>query len=360
MENIFIDTSIYEEGQFIGSGTLKTLFDAAKERHVRIILPIITEHEVLGHIQEKINAECAKLKRQLASPLKHIEPLYSKLEDVVKHTETAVEDMKKMFLKQLEVSNIYRLPLQENIDLHSIVESYFRKEPPFSNKKKSEFPDALVLKSLEQWCKENNQTCIVLSNDNDMKSYKSAYLIPREIDEYTMTLTHFIQEGKHQENELNQVSINAYNSLVADTVIKQQISDWVCEQLDNDVLYYAALQIEDINDYSIRNPNIDYIDHSELIGSYDMCLVYKLMVKIVTDIIVNHPDYDTAYYDGEDKQWYFFDDAKETTLTSRLEIAIEFITDQNGDFPELNAINSGKNLSQNKLVNSFNYGRRWK
>lgn len=53
MENIFIDTCIYQEGQFIASGKLKTLFDAAKEGRICILLPDITEREVLAHIEEQ-------------------------------------------------------------------------------------------------------------------------------------------------------------------------------------------------------------------------------------------------------------------------------------------------------------------
>lgn len=57
MQYVFIDTCIYEEGQFVGSGTLKTLYDAAKEGYIRILLPDITEREVLAHIDAKMNAE---------------------------------------------------------------------------------------------------------------------------------------------------------------------------------------------------------------------------------------------------------------------------------------------------------------
>lgn len=66
MQYVFIDTCIYEEGQFVGSGTLKTLYDAAKEGYIRIILPDITEREVLAHIDAKMNAEKEKLEKHLS------------------------------------------------------------------------------------------------------------------------------------------------------------------------------------------------------------------------------------------------------------------------------------------------------
>lgn len=126
------------------------------------------------------------------------------------------------------------------------------------------------------------------------------------------------------------------------------------KQLDNEMLYCTVLQIEEINDYSIEEINVDFSDDSELIGTYDDFLVHSVRVTVFTDVMVNHPNYDTAYYDGEDKQWYFIDDSEETQMTSELDFEIEFITDQNGDSPELELIHSGKKFSQRELEYSMN------
>ena len=68
-ENIFMDTCIYQEGQFFVSGKLKTLFDAAKEGRICILLPDITEREVLAHIEDKLNDEHEKLKKHCSRNL---------------------------------------------------------------------------------------------------------------------------------------------------------------------------------------------------------------------------------------------------------------------------------------------------
>lgn len=355
IQNVFIDTSIYEEGQFVGSGTLKTLYDAAKYGLICILLPDITEREVLAHIDTKMSAEKDKLRRQLSTMMKHLEPLREKLEEVVKQSETAVQEMIYLFLEQLKIANVCRIPLQENLDISSIVDAYFRKEPPFSEKKKSEFPDAFVLKSLELWCKDNKQTCVILSNDNDMLNYKSEYLEPKNKDDYMKSLILRIQEERCKEKEeINRICHNAFLNLCDDVNIRRSISNWVREQLDNEVLYCTALQIEDINDYSINESNIEFFDDLDLVGTYDGCLVHRVAVEVCTDVVVNHPDYDTAYYDGEDKQWYFIDESKNSKLTSVLEFDIEFTTDENGDSLELDSINFGKNLTQRELERSLN------
>lgn len=359
MQYVFIDTSIYEEGQFVGSGTLNTLYDAAKEGYISILLPEITEREVLAHIDAKMNAEKEKLEKHLSSIMKHLEPIRDRLEEIVKQSETAAQEMTDMFLKELKSARVRRLPLQENLDFRSIVDAYFNKKPPFSQKKKSEFPDAFVLKSLEQWCEVNKKSCIVLSNDNDMLSYESEYLKVQKKDEYLKTLTRRIQEDKRKEEEILRICKHAYNNLIADKSIEKEISNWVQEQLDNEILYSTVLQIEEINDYSIGEINVEFSDDSELIGTYFDRLVHSVHVTVITDVMVNHPDYDTAYYDGEDKQWIFIFDAKQTKLTSELDFKIEFITDQNGDFPELESIHSGKNFSQRELEYSLNSRGGW-
>ena len=359
-ENIFIDTCIYQEGQFFVSGKLKTLFDAAKEGRICILLPDITEREVLAHIEEQMNAEHEKLKRQATSMLKHLEPLRKKLDEAVKLSATAAKDMKERFLSQLKTAKVRRIPLQENIDLKAIVDAYFLKKPPFTQKKKSEFPDAIVLKSLETWCKENNEKCIVLSNDNDMQSYSSEYLRHINTDDYLKSLTKRIQqEKKRKEEEIKQICAIAHANLVADSHIQKSISMWIQDQLDNDTIYASALQIEDINDYSIGEPSIDFADEAEMVGTYKGMLVYKVTVMATTEIVVHHPDYDTGYYDGEDKQWYFVNDDVKTTMTSELEFDIEFTTYQEADDPELESINSGRRLSCIELHNSLSYGNTW-
>lgn len=360
MEYIFIDTCIYQEGQFFASGKLRTLFDAAKEGRICILLPDITEREVLAHIEEQMNAEHEKLKRQASSMLKHLEPLCKKLEEAVKLSATAATDMKERFLSQLKTAKVCRIPLQENLDLKAIVDAYFRKDPPFSQKKKSEFPDAIVLKSLETWCKENNEKCIVLSNDSDMQTYSSEYIRHINTDDYLKSLTKRIQqEEKRKEDEIKQICAIAHANLVADSNMQKSISMWIQDQLDNDTIYASALQIEDINDYSIGEPSIDYADEVELVGTYNGMFVYKVSVMVNTEIVVHHPDYDTGYYDGEDKKWYFVNDDVKSTMTSELEFDIEFTTYQDGDAPELESINSGRHLSSKELHNSLSYGNTW-
>lgn len=259
-------------------------------------------------------------------------------------------------MDNVDRSNTLRIPIQDDLDLVSIIDDYFNKKAPFSEKKKSEFPDAIVLKSLEQWCSENNTTCIVLSKDTDMKKFKSERLIYRDDKDYLSGLAARIQQEKTAEEreEAERIERNARTNFSQSKDIVIELSNWVQQQLSDEVLYCSTLQIEDINDYSI-SPNIDIEFGSEclLVGMYKGYLVHRIEVVITSEISVNHPDYDTGYYDGEDKQWYFIDDAKNTDLKSIIKTSVDFTTDENGDFIEIDSINQNKNLSRRELEESL-------
>src|SRR6185369_7921559 len=53
--------------------------------------------------------------------------------------------------------------------LDDIISDYFARRPPFSEKKKAEFPDAIVVASLRAWCVKRNVKAYVVSGDDDLK-----------------------------------------------------------------------------------------------------------------------------------------------------------------------------------------------
>lgn len=160
MQYVFIDTCIYEEGQFVASGTLKTLYDAAKEGYISILLPDITEREVLAHIDAKMNAEKEKLEKHLSSIMKHLEPIRNRLEEIVKQSETAAQEMTDMFLKELKSARVCRLPLQEDLDFRSIVDAYFLKKPPFPQRRSQNFRMLLYLNLLNNGAKSTKSAVL--------------------------------------------------------------------------------------------------------------------------------------------------------------------------------------------------------
>lgn len=55
--------------------------------------------------------------------------------------------------------------------IDDVMDAYFDHRPPFSGKKKAEFPDAVALISLENWALSLGAMIAVVSDDNDWKEY---------------------------------------------------------------------------------------------------------------------------------------------------------------------------------------------
>lgn len=74
----------------------------------------------------------------------------------------------------IETSKI-RVLSNNNVNVDEIFNSYYMHEPPFNIKeeKKYEFPDAFIIKSVDEWCQSSRKRIIVVSKDNDFNGYKS-------------------------------------------------------------------------------------------------------------------------------------------------------------------------------------------
>jgi hypothetical protein len=65
----------------------------------------------------------------------------------------------------------------KGVSLSAVIDRYFAKQPPFSTKKRDEFPDAIALLSLERWAR-NYGPVLVVSGDHDWREFaeQSRYL----------------------------------------------------------------------------------------------------------------------------------------------------------------------------------------
>lgn len=124
--------------------------------------------------------------------------------------------------KQEIISNI-----QDMIDGARAPINSIRKEgqAPFSNKKKSEFPDAISLLALDKWCGDNNHNMYIISTDNDLTDYcadnsRLSYL--SSIDEFIDLL---VSDSEHQHSFI--VSAFLVHGELLEESIKEEIEDFI-------------------------------------------------------------------------------------------------------------------------------------
>jgi hypothetical protein len=164
-EYVFIDTEALRRARFDWNGkALSKLVQFAKEGHLRLLMTDITKREVCNHLQEGL-IEAANAAKKHASVLEQLEAgsIIAILSD--RGAFTKLETAFETFLKATKAIDV---PTAATMD--GIFSDYFARRPPFSEKKKAEFPDAVVIASLRAWCVKRNAKAYVVSGDPDLKA----------------------------------------------------------------------------------------------------------------------------------------------------------------------------------------------
>ena len=156
---ITLDTCILERENFnLENGLLSKFEQFSRTPDVAFIISEIVLREVIAHMEEKTKTAISNYNKALKNGL-----FYRIACDI---TEEKIKSIKKGDEKtDLQIISA------ENINIQQIIKQYFNKIPPFSDKKKEEFPDAIALQSLENWAVKKNKKVLVVSFDKDWQAY---------------------------------------------------------------------------------------------------------------------------------------------------------------------------------------------
>lgn len=171
-----IDTNlIQKEGYNFGQGALHLLPKQLPES-IGLQLPEIVVTEIVKHRMEPVEKAYSGLKGS-ADELHRLTKIdtssvHSSIEQL-----NAMEAAKQLFTKQVHDYAVQCrgavLPTAGASAAESMFADYFAQRPPFgkSEKRKSEFPDAMCLWLLEQYAKEKDTIGVIASDDNGWKEY---------------------------------------------------------------------------------------------------------------------------------------------------------------------------------------------
>lgn len=162
---VFVDTQAFRKAQFDWTGRLLSkLTEFAKETNLQLLITDITKGEVKSQLREGLNDAVASLK-------KHNVVLQQVGAGAIVEAasgDAAFAALESAFEKFLKDTRAIDVPI--TADLRGIFDDYFNHRPPFSEKKKSEFPDAVVISSLLAWCNSRKATAYIVSGDPDLKA----------------------------------------------------------------------------------------------------------------------------------------------------------------------------------------------
>lgn len=180
--NIFIDTSIVIQENYLSGIKLKRLAILGNQGLVKLFFTNIVYNEIFSNIRsdsEKLIQAEKTFVRQLEN--KHrISKNICDLENLTfvnKPFFHFEELMIQKFERFKEFSKIEIVFPRENFDISKLINDYFQCNPPFGLlNKKNEFPDAISFKIAEDYFNSINTKGFYLSNDSDFNEIKSEFL----------------------------------------------------------------------------------------------------------------------------------------------------------------------------------------
>jgi hypothetical protein len=157
-----IDTNIFENYDYaFHRGILKEL-EQFKDNLVKLRITDVIHEEMKSHLAERIKTA----RNQYAAGLKAA--MKEGLLD--ENTAVVLDERFDVEIAESRLQEFYRrcdaaiLPC-DDVKAKDLLESYFRLKPPFEEKKKSEFPDAIALSALRNYALSTGQRLVVVSRD---------------------------------------------------------------------------------------------------------------------------------------------------------------------------------------------------
>lgn len=293
-DTVFIDTSVYVKEKYFSEGNaICTLFKLAKEDIIDLISTDITNQEVLRHMRKDCMEAFSKMRKQ-CNVLRNIS-IYK--DSFGRANKDIVEkEVDQIFEKHLRTSKVCTLGYKYNEkDVKDVFDSFFNERVPFSSHKKSEFPDAFILKLLENYGKKKSSRIVILSADDDMSRYESYYL-------YAVDYKDYITDKLVVKEKFEDIK----------TALEKQ-NDGLCSQiqnvcengLDNLSLYVNCIEGVEVTRVTVNHVRVNLDRDSIYIYNEEGGVVgVEVDCDIEFSVDVEYENAANAYFDSEDKRWY--------------------------------------------------------
>ncbi|MCB9063277.1 MAG: DUF4935 domain-containing protein [Halobacteriovoraceae bacterium] len=329
MEILSIDTSVFFKDNFnVGSTKYLKLLQLARHHHIKLLIPDIVQKEVHGHLKNKIHSAINDLNKfsQSASILKNLDNDFSYFFKKYNEEELfqKIKEFFNFFIEQMSAETIDT----SNICSSEIINNYFEGKPPFknsnkikttSNDKRFEFPDAIILSSLEQWANNNDSIVNLISVDSgweEFASNKNCFTCFKTVEQFI-------------ENSLDR--INIVPSIVK-SLLDQKDQD-VCKRIVEDISFnyhffcinYDA-EVIDTHSFKITNLDLSTVDFE--IGDNVGVAIFSGTLSFKAEVEYGDPD--SMFRDPDDRELYYRQKITQTlTRETPIEGEVNFYLDDN-------------------------------
>lgn len=173
---ITVDTSIFDEkGKRLTKGLFSQLTQF--ERHpAKLVFSDVVLMEMKRHLIDRLKSAKARFSPELAEAWEALGMEREQIQDLLtelRQRPSLEEICDEQFGKFIQESSAEILLAEEFVPMGELLRMYFERKPPFeeSNPKKSEFPDAIALQTLEAWASKTGENLLVVSKDKDWKGF---------------------------------------------------------------------------------------------------------------------------------------------------------------------------------------------
>jgi len=288
--NVFIDSSIYIGRNFsFRDHLLGQMAKLADSSHIKLFVSEIVIKEVGNKINERAKEaksalETFRKKGMLLRNVPHYDAIFN-----IEMSNSINSVLLNSFEEFLRFSRASRVSV-DTVLASKLLHSYFQGTAPFSSTKKSEFPDAINLMALDNWCKDNCEQMYVISSDNDLADYCAnssnlhyldnveAFLnLVTSNDEYRHTFVTKLTEARFEEVE---------------EIISEEFK-WLGFSLENEDGYVEHVKVlsveleDDINVIELQE------DRANL----------QFEVRVNFEAEVTYTDYANSIYDKEEGKY---------------------------------------------------------
>lgn len=289
--NIFVDTQAFMRQCFRFEGAvLKRIEQLGKDGLINILISEVVSREVKSKLAEQMDNAYQSF-RSMQKNLEVLEsasPLIDFSIDI-RGLKGIAESRWDKYLLESKATILS----SNDICNSKLLEYYFGGTYPFSEgKKKSEFPDAISVLSLQSWLNRTKEAVYVISQDKDLKGFCEGEQLCISLEK----ISEFIDIYNQEEEKLSE-SVRKY--------IEDDI-DWLTELIKTEYLnkgfVYDGNYEAEVGEVVVEKITIQEIDIIE-VESKRAVIECSVVIKSKADI--SGPDYENAIWDSEDKEYFY-------------------------------------------------------
>nr|WP_175800779.1 PIN domain-containing protein [Burkholderia anthina] len=339
---ISVDTCIFDaSGLRLEHGQLKQLESLAASGF-RLVFSEMTLKELRKHLAKKTEEARSALQKGLAESVNYWalpeERRHQLYEEIVGNADFKgkAETRLTAFLERCKAE---RIGVRENLDVDKLISSYFEPKAPFESTKdkKSEFPDAIVLLSLESWATREQTSILFVTKDQGCQTYCGTAERLAAIDDLGNALT-LVQERNAHTRQLTdlvaqRIGQGLYQNFVAE----------LTEHISENIQYFNLIPEASSAFYFDAEIEGEYVNSASLevaegtpvlkpIGYVDDVLTVQGNVKVDLDV---DGVFSFSVRDGIDRDMVRIGNGRaETNLSVNVEVLYTFEDFEHGE-PEL-------------------------